>query len=149
MGGWRGMGGPLAAAMLMLAVSAGAQTVNPAPPAAPAAQATAAPAPSATVPAAPAPQAGSSGTAAAASATSGAPAAPTPFRPPVFAAAAAVPPPRLLASVFYNAGDSKGIESFREYAAKVGIIAPQCYSLDRWGWLHGAPTPALMAIARA
>lgn len=117
------MGGPLAAAVLMLAVSAAAQTVNPPPSAA---QATAAPAPSATVPA-----------------------APTPFRPPVFAAAAAAPPPQLLASVFYNAGDSKGIESFREYAAKVGIVAPQCYSLDRWGWLHGAPTPALMAIARA
>jgi spore germination protein YaaH len=71
-----------------------------------------------------------------------------PFQPPMFRNVTWPAPPSLLASVFYTADDSKGIASFRAHASKVGIVAPQCYSLDRWGWLHGAPPQDLMDIAR-
>ncbi|MGH9540488.1 MAG: glycosyl hydrolase family 18 protein, partial [Terriglobales bacterium] len=58
-------------------------------------------------------------------------------------------PPAYLRAVFYATDDDSGVASFRAHADEVSLLAPQCFSLDRYGQLHGSLPAELMAVARA
>lgn len=58
-------------------------------------------------------------------------------------------PPAYLRAVFYATDTDSGDASFRAHADEVSLLAPQCFSLDRYGQLRGSLPADLMAVARA
>lgn len=70
--------------------------------------------------------------------------------PPDFAqseVATPPPPPDDGEALFYVVPDDLGEVSFQQHARQIAIIAPQSYSLDRYGLLHGSMPDDLLAVA--
>ena len=69
-----------------------------------------------------------------------------------FAAALLILPVRLESqvpeSIWYIRNNAEGIRSFEAHAAKIGIIAPQVYSVDSMGDIRGGTDPRIIDIAR-
>jgi spore germination protein YaaH len=51
-------------------------------------------------------------------------------------------------AMFYYASDSLGMESLQAHADAMGLLAPQCYGLDRAGTLHGQLPARVLDAAR-
>ncbi len=51
-------------------------------------------------------------------------------------------------ALFYAVPSRSSLESFQDHAARVALIAPQCFALDRYGVLRGSLPPGLTWIAR-
>jgi len=51
-------------------------------------------------------------------------------------------------AMFYYVSDSLGMESLQAHADAMGLLAPQCYGLDRGGTLHGQLPARVLDAAR-
>jgi spore germination protein len=51
--------------------------------------------------------------------------------------------------MYYYYPDGRGLESLKQNAAKMSVLAPQCFTVDPDGVIEGSVPPAVMEIARA
>ena len=51
-------------------------------------------------------------------------------------------------AMFYYANDPVGMESLQAHAGAMTVVAPQCYTIDRMGVLHGRLPPGVQDAAR-
>lgn len=65
------------------------------------------------------------------------------------ARAAGAPPPAKIEKIFYLPPGDRGLQSFRDHASQIDVVAPQSYEVDSSFTLQGAISPAVLQAASA